>query len=483
LKIVYKYILINFLKKFVPSFIIIYFIFVLQSFWLYFDELAGKGLGLITIFKFLLYISPFVVLNAIPLSILLGGIMSFGSMSEKSEFTAMKSMGISLKSMIKALTPMMLILAIGAFVFANTALPYGNFKFSNLRRNIKKKMPSVAISEGIFNDFKPAGINIHVKKKFGKNNNQLEDIIIHQKVNGIPDKVIIAKTGLFKSDDENQLIQLILYDGGFYEDLTRQQKKASDRKKYPAMKTKFNEHIINIDVSDINKIDLDETSISSAHHMLNVVDLKKEIDTLDKKFISAKKAFSEEIIRRNAIKNIKPEFNIKKYKNIYQILRDTSLFKVKELKGIYSRATQKAEALRQFTKRKASYLKSKQIKSNKYIHTFSEKFTYPIMVIIMFLVGIPLGAIIKKGGFGISIVLGVIIFVTYYILSMLGKNAAEEGAIPPYLGAWFATSILLPLGLFLTYKAHNDGEFIQINTIIEHIKYYYKILIKRVRKV
>ena len=470
MKIVYKYILINFLKKFIPSFIIIYFIFVLQTFWLYFDELAGKGLSLLTIFKFLMYISPYVVLNAIPLSILLGGIMSFGSMSEKSEFTAMKGMGISLKDMMKALAPTIFVLAIGAFVFANTALPYGNFKFSNLRRNIKRKMPAVAISEGIFNDFKPAGINIHVKKKYGKNNNRLKDVIIHQKVNGIPDKVIIANKGMFRSDTHNQLIQLILFDGTFYEDMTRQQKKASDRKKYPAMKTAFKKHVINIDISDINKVNMDETSISSAHHMLNVIDLKKEIDTLKRKTSNSKKSFTEEILRRNNITNTKPDVDLSRYKDVIEIVNDTSVIPKNKLAGFYSRAVQKAENLKQFAQRKNKYFENQQYRVNKYIHAFMEKFTYPIMVIIMFLVGIPLGAIIKKGGFGISIVLGIIIFVTYYILSMLGKNAAEEGAIPPYLGAWFATAILLPLGLFLSYKAHNDSEFVKLSNLVDLIK-------------
>ena len=471
MKIVYRYILSNFFKKFLPGFIIIYFIFVLQTFWLYFDELAGKGLGLLTIFKFLMYISPYVVLNAIPLSILLGGIMSFGSMSEKSEFTAMKSMGISLKTMMKAISPMIILLAIGTFVFANTALPYGNYKFSNLRRNIKKKMPSVAITEGVFNDFKPAGINIHVKKKYGKNNNRLKDIIIHQKVNGIPDKVIIAKRGLFKSDPDNQLIQLILYDGTFYEDMTRQQKKASERKNYPAMKTNFKEHIINIDISSINKVDLDKTSVSAAHHMLNVLDLKKEIDTLKIKTIEKKEDFSEELLRRNKVKSERvKDVDIQQYKSLSEMLKDTTLYNTKALSYLYSRAVQKAEALEQFSQRKERYFANQNRTTNKYKYSFSEKFTYPIMVIIMFLVGIPLGAIIKKGGFGISVVLGIVIFVTYYILSMLGKNAAEEGAVQPYLGAWFATFALFPLGLYLTYKAHNDSEFTRISNLFEQVK-------------
>ena len=455
-----------------PSFLILYFIFVIQGFWLYFDELAGKGLEFSVIFKFLLYLSPSIVLNAIPLSILLGGIMSFGSLSERSEFTAMKSMGISLKQLMKAMSIPVVILAIATFIFANTALPYGNFKFGNLRRNIHKKMPSIAISEGIFNDFKSAGINIHVKKKLGPNKNELQEIIIHQKVNGIPDKVIIAKSGLFKSDTDNQLIQLILYNGAFYEDLTRQQKSSYDRLKYPAMKSAFKEHIINIDMSGMNKVDLNNTSISSAYHMLNIFDLNKQIDTIRNEIEVTHDNFSHEFLLRNMIKPIKSDSraSLDKYKDVYTLLKDSLIIKKDVYRNIINRAANKADVLMMFTKRKRDYLSKKAEKSNKYIHAYMEKFSYPISVIIMFLVGISLGTIIKKGGFGISVVFGIVIFVAYYILSMLGKNAAEEGAMSPYLGAWLSTAVLLPLGIYLTYKANNDGEFIWISNISAKIR-------------
>ena len=357
MKIVYKYILRTFLAKFIPSFVIIFFIFIMQAFWLYFDELAGKGLGMFTIFKFLLYFSPQVMLNVVPLSILLGGIMSYGSLSERSEFTAIKSMGISLVQSMKALTVPILILAIGTFVFANTALPYGNFKFSNLRNNIKKKMPSIAISEGVFNDFKPAGINIYVKKKYGDNNNKLEGVLIHQKVNGIPDKVITAKRGLFMSDDDNQLIQLVLFDGIFYEDLTRQQKSTKDKAQHPAMKSKFKKHIINIDVSDINKVNLDDTSVKDAYHMLNIVDLQKEIDTIKKERIHNFDAFSNEFLKRNNVKNISKNdlAAAANYSDINALVNDSLLLEHNKYYSLINRAMNKADALMMFSKRKKDY--------------------------------------------------------------------------------------------------------------------------------
>jgi len=476
LKIVYRYILKIFLKKFIPSFIIIYFIFILQAFWLYFDELAGKGLSLGTIAKFLLYFSPSVMLNVVPLSILLGGIMSYGSLSEQSEFTAMKSMGISLVQSMKALAVPIILLAIGTFIFANTALPYGQYKFSNLRHNIKMKMPSIAISEGVFNDFKMAGINIYVKKKYGENNNKLEEVLIHQKVNGIPDKVITAKNGIFKSDDKNQLIQLELYDGYFYEDLTRQQKNVKDKKQNPAMISKFKKHIINIDISDLNKVDLDKESRKDARSMLNVIDLQKEIDTINNKIKDNYASFSDEFIKRNIIKKIPDTAKValQNYKEIYDVVHDTILLKPMDLHSIYSRAVNKADALLMFAKRKEDYFKRQQILHNKYIYTINSKYAFPLSVIVMFLVGIPLGTIIKKGGFGISVVFGIVIFITYYILTMLGRNASEEGAIPAFSGAWLSTAVLLPLGLFLAYKANTDGEFTWFSTVMAWIKDRFK---------
>lgn len=463
-----RYILKLFLQKFVSSFVVIYFIFLIQTFWLYFDELAGKGLGLFVILKFLIYFSPIIILQSLPLSILLGGIMSFGGLSERSEFAAIKSMGVSLVKSMKYLIVFIILLAVGTFIFANTALPYGNYKFGNLRRNIGKKMPSAAIKQGVFNSLE--GFNIHVEEKYGKDNNKLRDIVIHQKVKGIPDKLVIAKTGIFKSDPDNQIVQLLLFDGGFYEDLARQQKKASDRRKFPAMKTTFKEHLINIDISDLNDVDLDNTSISSAYQMLNVIDLKKEIDTLQRERDNNYSLLSSEIIKRNNIKNISGEAKKRKYKDVYALLSDSAVIDNSGVHSVYSRAVSKADAMIMLAKRKLNFFQSHTVKQNKYVHAFYEKFAYPIVVIIMFFVGIPLGAIIKKGGFGISMVFGIVIFLVYYILSMLGKNAAEEGGIPPYLGAWLSTLVLLPLGIFLTYTANRDYEFISMSTITAFFK-------------
>ena len=479
MKVIDKYILTSFLKKFIPAFIIIFFIFIIQTFWLYFDELAGKGLGAGVIFKFFLYYSPLILLNVIPLAILLAGIMSYGNLSERSEFTAIKSMGISLIRSFKYTFVFILILAALSFIFANTLVPYGNYKFSQLRRKISIKKPSVAIKQGVFTDLKD--FNIYVREKYGPDKNKLKEIVIHQKVHGVPDKTIIAKTGLLRSIPSNQSIQLILNNGYFYHDLTREQKKAKDRKQFPAMKTGFKKHIINIDVSDLNNVDFNSTSSSAARKM-NFIDLKKYIDTVNTQITENRQNLSKEILLRTQIKEIEPKKIFSQPQNIHQFLQDSLLIDTQELHDIYSRAVNKSDALILFAKRKVNYFDKKNAEKNRYILQLNEKFAFPLSILIMFLVGVPLGAIIRKGGYSTPIIFGIIIFLIYYIFNMFGKNAAEEAKIPAWIGAWVSAFALLPLGLYLTYKSTNDYEFTLINKLKDFFKekIYDKYLKKRI---
>jgi lipopolysaccharide export system permease protein len=432
---------------------------------LYFDELAGKGLGAGVIFKFFLYYSPLILLNVMPLAILLAGIMSYGNMSEKSEFTAIKSMGISLVRSFKYTFIFILFLAVLSFIFANTLVPYGNYKFSQLRRKISIKKPSVAIKQGVFTNLE--NFNIYVREKYGPDKNKLKEVVIHQKVHGVPDKTIVAKSGILKSIPSNQSIQLILNDGFFYHDLTREQKKSEDRKKYPAMKTGFKKHIINIDVSNLNNVDFNSSSSIAARKM-NFIDLKKYIDTINTQIAQNKQNLSKEILLRSQVVEVNAQnFD---YENLSQILTDKTLINSQELHDIYSRAINKADALTLFSNRKVNYFNKKQSEKNKYILQLNEKFAFPLSVLIMFLVGVPLGAIIRKGGYSTPIIFGIIIFLIYYIFNMFGKNAAEEAKIPAWIGAWISSIVLLPLGLYLTYKSTNDSEFVLINNITHFIK-------------
>ncbi len=213
MKILDRYILTTYLKTFVSVFLILMFIFVLQAIWLYIGDLAGKDLDSFVIVKLLLYITPTLIPLILPLTILLVSIMVFGSFAENYEFAAMKSTGISLQRAMRSLSFFIVFLGVVTFIFANNVIPWANYNVYNLRKNIAKVKPALAISEGQFNDI--GSYNIKVEKKSGENDEFLETVVIHEKSVGTSTnrKIIIAKRGELKSSEDSNILQLVLYEG------------------------------------------------------------------------------------------------------------------------------------------------------------------------------------------------------------------------------------------------------------------------------
>ena len=219
MKILDRYILTTYLKTFFSVFTILMMIFILQSLWVYISELAGKDLEIEVILKFLIYVSPRIVVLVLPLTILLASIMVFGGFSENYEFAAMKSTGISLQRAMKSLSVFIVFLAVISFFFANSVIPFAEFNFYSLRRNIAKVKPAMAIAEGQFNQLND--INIKVAEKSGENGEFLRDVIIHQKKGNATGNftVIKANTGEFVSDENSDVLQLVLFDGNYYDEI------------------------------------------------------------------------------------------------------------------------------------------------------------------------------------------------------------------------------------------------------------------------
>ena len=268
MKIIDRYIITIFTKTFLTVFIILFLIFILQTVWLFIAELSGKGLDAELILKFLLYKMPSVVPLVIPLSVVLSSIMTFGSLAENYEFAAMKSAGISLNRALKIIGILMFFFSIGAFFFANNVLPFAEYKFVNLRKNIAQKKPAMAISEGQFSNVGP--YSIKVDKKSGTDGNTLTGITIHQKpLNGEGNKIVIkAVNGQLVGNENSNLLQLILKNGYYYEDIIP--KKYEDRPKLPFAKASFKTDIINIDLAKLNNVDLNDESVTNTDNMLNV---------------------------------------------------------------------------------------------------------------------------------------------------------------------------------------------------------------------
>lgn len=460
MKILDKYLLKTFLSTFTTVFVILFFIFILQTVWLFIAELAGKDLDLIMIVKFLLFAMPRIIPLVLPLSVLLASIMTFGNLAENYEFAAMKSSGISLQRTMKSLTVFIILLSMIAFFFANNIIPYAEYKFINFRKNIAQVKPALAIAEGQFSDV--GFYNIKVNKKSGDNGNTLTGITIHKKSNvGDGGKtVIIAKNGELISSEESSILKLVLNDGFYYEDLVP--KNYLDRNKIPFAKSSFKKYIINLDLSKLNMANQEEANISNTNSMLNVNELNYTLDSLHKSLKTDIISFSETSNQRIAIVNNKIE--TKKSKplpnnllSIYTIFQKSELLKM-SISNIASSALSIDATNADFT------IKQKNI--NGHLLAFYDKFVIAFACILMFFIGAPLGAIIRKGGLGLPIVFAILIFITFHFINTFGKRISQEDGLNPFLGAWMSSIILTPLAILLTYRATNDIGLINMDVIL-----------------
>jgi lipopolysaccharide export system permease protein len=455
-KILDKYIIKSYLITFITVFVILFFIFVLQGIWLFISELAGKDLDLWTIIKFLSYYAPTIVPLVLPLSILLAGIMTFGSFAENYEFAAMKSSGISLQRAMKMLTITIGILAFVSFFFANNVIPDAQYKFINLRKTIVQQKPAMAITEGQFNTI--GNSNIKVDKKSGDNGEFLEGIIMHVKNTNYglgANTIIKAKKGLLSSEDNSNSLQLELYDGYYYEDL--QPTKFDERDKLPFAKSSFKKYILTIDLTQLNQAEMDQGDITS-EKMLTVPELSYTLDSLQKNYNKDVVSFADNLtIRNDNLFNKKPFESLlappKKDNHTKDIL---SLFSKNEKIQLIAMAKNNINSA-DFNIQNSKLdldIKSKNI--NSHWLAIHEKFVMAYSCLLMFFIGAPLGAIIRKGGLGLPIVFAMLIFISFHFINTFGRKLAQEATISPFLGAWMASILMTPFAIMLTYRATND---------------------------
>ena len=455
MKIIDKYILKSFAITFTTVFVILFFIFILQTIWLFIYDLAGRDLDLMLVVKFLLYGMPRIIPLVIPLSVLLASIMSFGNLAENYEFAAMKSAGISLQRAMKGLTIFIVILSVTSFFFANNVIPYAEYKFINFRKNIAQRKPAMAIAEGQFSQI---GLySIKVDKKTGENGNHLTGVTIHKKsINGDGVRTVIkAKYGDLVSSENSNLLKLVLNDGYYYEDIIPN--KWEDRKKIPFAKATFKKDVINMDLSILNG-DQDNQSITNTSNMLNLSELNYTIDSLRKNYKRDVISFADNVHQRSGLLNVNQSILPMKVDQVKPDL--LALLTTSEKLQILQFASSSVSNTLFSIESSKDELNMKQIAINDHLGAVYDKFVVAYACLLMFFIGAPLGAIIRKGGIGLPIVFAVIIFISFHFINTFGKRLAEENGIDPFLGSWLSSIILTPLAILLTYRATNDiGSF------------------------
>ena len=478
MKILDRYIVQQYLIRLVSIFAICMLIFVVQTFWLYIDDLAGKGLDFETIFKFLIYFIPKLIPIVLPLSILLSSLMTFGSLAENYEFAAMKSTGISLVRCMTALFIVHLFIGVGSYYFSNYVITSGEVKSYNLRRNLAKLKPAIAIREGVFNDL--GQMSIKVKRKYGENKRLLEDVIIHEKTDDYKNRIVIkAKNGELKSKTTDATLQLVLYDGNRYEEILG--KNFEERSRFPHAKVHFEEYVMNIDLSQFNNVDLNEQQYTTTYRMQKVSQLRTSIDTLERDLSKQRKVFSDNFNKKHYASELnatieKDTFQIDSVlkANLLNIIKTDENFEI--IRIVESSSSDLGGIIRSLENKKKTYFAfQKAINLHKMI--LLEKFTLIFSCIFLFLIGASLGAIIKKGGLGLPLVLSVIIFLCYHYIGIFAKNASEDNSINPILASWISTMVLVPVAIYLTKRASSDEGLVNLDFIIVPVqKLYSKFL-------
>lgn len=461
------------------------FIFIFQSIWLFIDDLAGKDLDMLIIGKFFFYKMPELTEKVLPLTVLLASLLTFGSLAENYEFAAMKASGISLQRSMLSIIIFVVFLGGGTFYFANTVIPASEQKIYNLRRNIAKVKPAVAISEGVFSDFESADLNIKVDNKYGDNDRFLENVIIHQKTkSNVNFRVIKAKTGELKSSEDSEIIQLVLNDGHLYQAVEAKSKK---KLKYPYAKGRFETYAMNIDLSELNNVDLEEERNVRTAKMKNISRLNKDIDSLNRDNLRVVKSFSKNISNRMGVFVPSPKIDTTLAKvqkidttTVAKLQTDFSIIDVVGLFPEWQRV-QMLNSAKNTTSNVLTSIKGKKKEMGKryeihrrHILSLHKKYALALSCIILFFVGAPLGAIIRKGGLGLPMVIAVLLFLVYYFIGVFSGNYSNKGNLHPILGAWLPTLIMLPLGIILTKRATADKGLMSFGRVFDFFKGLFK---------
>ena len=479
MKILDRYILTSYLKTFISVFLILILIFILQTIWLYIKELAGKDLDIIVVVKFIFYFLPKLIPLVLPLTILLSSIMVFGNFAENYEFAAMKSTGISLQRAMSGLSVFIVILGFTTFLFANNVIPWAEFNSYNLRKNIAKLQPAMLLAEGQFN---PVGdYNIKFSKK--TDDNHLEDVVMHIKGSNKRTLAtrIIAKNGRFIGNEKSEILKLILTDGNYYNDVAV---KPSERKKHPFSKSTFEIYTINIDLTELNDVDMEDKSLSDRYNMLNLNGLDKAMDSLSLKRQSELDDFSKSLHQRSSFQNLsnKNTTNANEKKSENNTLLDSlnngsiiDLFDTKAKNQIVNTALNSVNSTKQIIASKKVFIKNENTIYKRHIVSYHEKLALGFACVILFFVGAPLGALIRKGGIGLPMVVAILLFLTYHFIGIFATNSAKNGNFNPILASWFSTLVMLPLGAYLTKRATADKGLFDIDSITEPLKKIFKI--------
>ena len=457
-----------FIGPFIGTFLVAEFVLVLQFFWLYIDDLVGKGLETLIIAKLIMYVAATTVPMALPLAILLSSIMTFGNLGESFELVAIKSAGISLRRFMQPLLIVSFFVAGIAFLFANNIIPVANLKLNTLKYDIIFSKPAFDIKEGVFYD-KIDGYVIKLGRK-DPDGNGIYNIVIYERGPAVQDNLIVADSGVMRMSKDKRNLEFNLRNGTRYEE--KGMRNVLNTEFY---RIGFKEYNKTLDLSSFMKIKTNDSAFKDNYKMLTLKQLNVFIDSIKKQqqqslqrlqnganiYLKFSKFFDSGYIKKSvpykgkAIKNMQAILPDSAWNTVF----DLAVSNTQNIKGnmdvLYSEYNDKYKSLRYHN------------------IEWHRKFALSAACVVLFLIGAPLGSIIRKGGIGLPLVFAIVFFMIFFMLSTMGEKFVKEDVTTAFGGMWMSTFILIPVGLFLTYKAMGDSQLFN--------KEYYYRAIKKIR--
>jgi lipopolysaccharide export system permease protein len=442
----------SFTGPFLATFLLSTFVMVLQFFWLYLDDMVGKNIDFFTIMYIIGVYAISSLPMALPLSLLLSSIMTFVNLGETFEIVAIKSAGIPLLRFMRPLVIITIFLCFVAFFTANNVIPVAQLKLAAVKYDMIISKPAFDISEGVFYDKFP-GYEIQIGKK-DKDDSTIHNVIIYNKNYNLQDNLLVAQSGIMRITPDKKFLVFTLYNGWNYEE-----KGSRYNPQTEFYRTGFKEYKKIFDLSSFQFNKSEDSSFKYDPKMLSIRQLNMTIDSLENKnkyyLTRAKREIEPNFHFLPYLDSVSPKINTDSLKNIYHY---TALVPDSQKFNVYSQAVSQTG----ITKSNIQYIlndyeaQQKSIREHKI--EWQRKFTFSFACLVLFLIGAPLGSIIRKGGLGTPLVFAVIFFTFFYLFNTLGEKFARENVMSTWAGMWLASFILLPVGFFLTYKAMKDSQ-------------------------
>jgi len=458
-----KLILRAFIGPFIATFFITLFVLVLQFFWLYIDDIVGKGVDLVTIGKLVAYVAATVVPLALPLAILLSSIMTFGNLGESFELVAIKSAGIPLLRFMRPLFIVSLFLCGLAFLFNNNVIPVANLKMQTLKYDIIVSKPAFDIKEGVFYD-KIEGYVIKIGKK-EKDDSTIRKVIIYEQNYSLQDNMLVAESGIMRISPDKRYLEFILKNGWRY---SENGQRLTTNTEFIRLGFKEYKKVMDLSSFALNKTD--DSLFKNNYQMLSIRQLDKSIDSLEK---------TSGNYQKKSVQDVQTFLQFPRYidsswgkpavlkghrvKNFTELLPDSAR------KVTLDRTAATINSVRANAESNALLYETQRKELRLHLIAWHEKFSMAMACMVLFLIGAPLGSIIRKGGIGTPLVFAVVFFVVFFLLNNFGKKFVKENVMLPVYGMWLATFILLPIGFFLIYKAMHDSQLF-------NKEFYYRFL-------